>query len=117
MNDKKNDGLKPCPFCGGESEIYAGRTLPKKGKTTCESENEALEKLEEYRAIGTVAEYHIGPRRIKRVNMKEEKAKWGIVVEMVGYIPRCCNAGCLGRTQKMFLTEKEAIVAWNRRKH
>lgn len=40
--------LKPCPFCGGNAEIYTGRNFPARGKNVCESEAEAQEKLEEY---------------------------------------------------------------------
>lgn len=110
-----NDKLMPCPFCGGEAEIYADRTFPYRGKATCGTEDEAQKKLEEYRAIGTVVKYDIGPHSMLRANMKAAKVKWGVVVEMRAYIPRCCNSDCLGRTQSMFLTEKEATEAWNRR--
>lgn len=110
-----NEKLRPCPFCGGKTEIYAERTFPYRGKATCESEEEAREKLEEYRAIGTVVNCHIGPRSMQRSNMKKAKVKWGVVVEMRAFIPRCCSSDCLGRTQVMFLTEKEALDAWNRR--
>lgn len=107
--------LKPCPFCGGESEIYAERSFPYRRKSLCENEEAAKAKLEEYKTIGTVVHYSIGPRIMQRANMKGKKTKWGIVVEMKAFIPRCCNSNCLGRTQIMFLTEKEAVEAWNRR--
>lgn len=107
--------MKPCPFCGGKSEIYTGRTFPYRGKATCGSEEEAREKLEEYKAIGTVVNYCIGPHSTQRANMKKAKVKWRVAIDMRAFIPRCCNSDCLGRTQAMFLTEKEAIEAWNTR--
>lgn len=107
--------LKPCPFCGGNAEIYTGRNFPARGKNVCESEAEAQEKLEEYKRLGTIAYCHLGPREMNRANMKGPKKKWAVVVEMVAFIPRCCDRNCLGRLQTMFLTEEEATEAWNRR--
>ena len=107
--------LKACPFCGGKAEIYTDRNFPRMGKTLCTSEEEARGKLKEYMAIGTVHSYSIGPRRMQRANMKTPKTKWCVVVEMKAFIPRCCKSDCLGRSQLMFLSEKEAVESWNTR--
>jgi hypothetical protein len=41
--------------------------------------------------------------------------KWCAFVQYRGYIPRCMNPKCLGRSDLMFHTEAEAAEAWNRR--
>lgn len=107
--------LKACPFCGGKAEIYTGRNFPHMGKSLCTSEEEARGELKKYMEIGTVHSYRIGSGRMQRANMKTPKTKWGVVVEMKAFIPRCCKSGCLGRTQNMFLSEKEAAESWNTR--
>ena len=104
--------LKPCPFCGGDAEMYTGRTYIK-GKSTCETYEQALEKLEEFKNIGVVLNHSVGQLRRRT---KTQKEKWGVRVEMQAFIPRCCNTNCLGRTAMMFMTETEATEAWNTRK-
>lgn len=106
--------LEPCPFCGGVAEMYTGRTFTRRGGL-CGSQIEALKKLNEFRKMGTVVAHYIGTRNVYRANMKEKALKWTVHVEMQGYIPRCSNTNCMGRTQIMFQTEAEAAEAWNRR--
>ena len=41
--------------------------------------------------------------------------KWSVEVRRKAYVPQCTDTACVGRTQKMFRTEIEAVKAWNRR--
>lgn len=107
--------LKPCPFCGGDAEIYTGRTFPSPRKAMCKTVQEALERLEEYKSSGVVIHHTIREREYRTVAMKKGVTKVAVAAEMQAFIPRCCNEKCLGRTQIMFHTELEAIEAWNRR--
>ena len=31
------------------------------------------------------------------------------------FIPQCCDTSCIGRSQRMFKSEEDAVEAWNRR--
>ena len=106
--------LKPCPFCGSNAEMYTGRTYPTVSKSLCESEEAAKEQFERLKQRGTVVDYKIGKR--KRLHgYKNPKQKWGVWVVFQGYIPRCTNPKCIGRSAIMFHTEAEAADAWNKR--
>lgn len=106
------DKLKPCPFCGGQAELFTDRTFPVKRKMLCESRQVAENLLAQWEKNGIVVESDIWPRN----HYKTGKPKWGCVVVYRAYIPRCRSEKCLCRNNSiMFRFEEEAIEAWNRR--
>ncbi len=85
--------LKPCPFCGGDSEIHLGEFPAKmvQWKKNIPKGSRFVRSVK-YPSSGVWYEYR-------------QKA----------FIPRCRKTDCLGRVYKLFETETEAVEAWNRR--
>lgn len=85
--------LKPCPFCGGEAVMNTG-----------EYHTQYVENKKEIPNGANIL------RQVKYPNGKsyyEYRRK--------AYIPRCVDKGCMGRIRRMFESEAEAVIAWNRR--
>lgn len=86
--------LKPCPFCGGESEMhtpdspsmyaYSKKAIPNSAKILRETKYPSGKISTEY-----------------------------IVKE---FVPRCTDSSCCGRTTKRYKTKALAEAAWNLRK-
>ncbi len=86
--------LKPCPFCGGEVVMH-----------------ERFDSISKY--VHKKAEI---PKNAKF--LRSTKYASGTLYyeyrEKV-FVPQCCDTSCMGRSQRMFKSEKEAVEAWNRR--
>lgn len=108
--------LKQCPFCGSEAEMYTGRLWPQKNVALCVSEADAQDVLETYDAIGVVVNSGIYRKTRFTCGKGRIPGKWAVWVQLQGFIPRCTNSKCIARSDYMFLTEAEALEAWNRRR-
>ena len=86
--------LKLCPFCGGEAEIH----------TRFDSLDTIVYKKSEI------------PKDARFMYEKKvpNHRKYYVYKRML-YIPQCLVTHCVGRSQRYFYTEDEAIEAWNRR--
>lgn len=86
--------LKPCPFCGGEAVMH-----------------ERFDSISKY--VHKKAEI---PKNAKF--LRSTKYASGVLYyeyrEKV-FIPQCCDTSCIGRSQRMFKSEEDAVEAWNRR--
>ena len=86
--------LKPCPFCGGEAAVH-------KRRTSCRFYAEHENEIPKHGNLEKVISYADGHKSF--VYWKSEYGAW------------CTDSSCLGRTQRVFSTEADAIEAWNRR--
>lgn len=86
--------LKPCPFCGGEAVMH-----------------ERFDSISKF--VHKKAEI---PKNAKFIRSTEYPtgARYYEYREKI-FIPQCCDASCVGRSQKPFKSELEAVAAWNRR--
>lgn len=92
MSDNKK--LKPCPFCGGEAEIHRRRTA-------CRFYAQSKREIPQNGKLVRTIEYTDGRKSYEYI--KNEFGVW------------CKDTSCIGRVQKVFPTEAEAIQAWERR--
>lgn len=86
--------LKPCPFCGGETELY----------TRFDSLESFAEKKNQIPKTARIVCERKYPHRPKYY-----------VYRKLLYIPRCTSTSCIGRNTKFFEVEQEAVNAWNTR--
>lgn len=86
--------LKPCPFCGGEAEVH-------KRRSSCRFCADSKKGIPPNGVHEYTTEYPGG--RKSYVYSKNEWGAW------------CLDTACIGRSQKVFPSEAEAIDAWNRR--
>lgn len=108
--------LKQCPFCGGKAEIYTGRAFPAWIKAVLKSEEDAVQRLEEYKEGKVILQSEVISYLYRGSRMKKRETRWKCIAIAQGFIPRCCKTRCIGRVSTMFYTEKEAIDKWNERK-
>jgi uncharacterized protein CbrC (UPF0167 family) len=86
--------LKPCPFCGLAAKIHISAFVSEYVQS-----NDAVPKdatiIREWRRPGAKT--------------------WSIEFRRAAYTAQCTDPACIGRSQKKYRTEAEAINAWNRR--
>ena len=89
----KETELKPCPFCGGNTELH-----------------------ERYHSIEEIAYKKSEiPQNAKFLYEKVMPKRRIYAYRRKTFIPRCTDTSCVGRTTKIFFDKQTAITAWNRR--
>lgn len=106
--------LKSCPFCGGLAEMYTGRGFPIRERTQFKTREDAELWLNQLQELFPVQQCGVFSKE-RYYYKKGAVVKWCAFVQYRGFIPRCMNPKCLGRSDLMFHTEAEAAEAWNRR--
>jgi hypothetical protein len=106
--------LKPCPFCGGLAEMNTERNFPIRERTQFKTKEDAENWLSGIANDFPVAQSGIYLKE-RHYYKKGKVIKWCAFVQYKGFIPRCKNTKCLGHSNFMFHTEKEAAEKWNRR--
>ena len=86
--------LKPCPFCGLEARMHYALFIAEYAYADDNIPKDARI-IREYRNPG--------------------EKRWRVEFRRRAFVPQCSDPSCIGRSQKMFKTEKEATEAWNRR--
>lgn len=102
--------LRPCPFCGLEAELHEDYDTYQYqiGK----SEADAFRAAKKREAIGDVAftEYFT---RDKYLGRGRREIRFGCLVGIKAYIPRCTCKKCIGHTTKRFKRASDAVNEWN----
>lgn len=108
--------LKPCPFCGDKAEMHNSRSYPATIVATFFDEDSARIFRENHCLSDLVVKCWVSRKsRYVAGKGKVMSDKWVCRAEYRGFVPRCANPKCLGRSATMFHTEAEAADAWNKR--
>lgn len=83
--------------------------FPPKRKMTCKTKEQAEELQKEFESFGVVNYSSVFQRE------RRHAGKWGVLVELRCFIPRCQNVKCPGRSIARFHFPEDAITSWNRR--
>lgn len=86
--------LKPCPFCGGEAKMHFAE-FPAEFLGDDDKLPKDARVIREYRKPGA--------------------KRWTVEFRRRAYVPQCADSSCIGRSQKLYKSETEAVEAWNRR--
>lgn len=86
--------LKPCPFCGLPAKMHIAYFVSEYSDDDDKIPSDSV---------------------ITREWRKPGANRWTVEYRRRAYVPQCTDSACVGRSQKKFQSEDEAVKAWNRR--